>query len=588
MPLLNRLLSRDHCENIAITSGAASALQDLPNNLLVGRAKNILKTFWKPDGLVFIVGAMGAATRLVNSLTISKNLDPAVLVLDSKAKYVVPLIGGHRAGGEKLAFEIAADIGAQAIITSDSYTQERLALDSFGEGWGWIRSGSDNLWKEIMLQQAQGNSIDIEQFSGTNYWRNFSSNSNLIDSISIEKSSSKKISIGPFKNSNCSWHPPSIWIGIGCERNTTLNLLEKAIQASLDISNIAQESIAGLTTIDLKKDEASLLELSMARSWPIHFFSKEILSKIDVPNPSSQVKAAIGTPSVAESAALLASKQENLVLQKQTFNAEKPDEKGGVTIAIAAANNAFAPKRGELHLIGSGPGDIGFLTDDAKCALSRCVIWTGYSLYLDLLEPIKRFDQIRLDSQLTHERERCREALELAQQGIKVALISSGDSGIYGMAGLALQFWLEMEPFERPLFQVHPGISSFQLASARLGAPCMNDFCIISLSDNLTPWDVIKSRIEAAAKGDFVVAIYNPQSKSRDWQLSKAIDILLDYRKENTPSAIAKNLGRNAEEIEIFPLSKLPIEKVDMMTLVVIGNSTTMNEDGLIVTPRGY
>ena len=193
---------------------------------------------------------------------------------------------------------------------------------------------------------------------------------------------------------------------------------------------------------------------------------------------------------------------------KRIFHAEG-GEQGAVTVAIAEAVHPLAPKKGELHLIGSGPGSLQLLTADAREALSRCILWVGYGLYLDLLEPLRRCDQVRLDGQLTRERDRCWQALDLARQGARVALISSGDSGIYGMAGLALELWMDLPETERPRFQVHPGLSALQLAAARAGAPLMHDFCTISLSDRLTPWRVIERRIEAAACGDFVVAIYN-------------------------------------------------------------------------------
>jgi cobalt-precorrin 5A hydrolase/precorrin-3B C17-methyltransferase len=212
----------------------------------------------------------------------------------------------------------------------------------------------------------------------------------------------------------------------------------------------------------------------------------------------------------------------------------------------------------------------------------------GYGLYLDLLEPLRRPDQARRDGKLTEERARCAKALDLARQGAKVALISSGDSGIYGMAGLALELWLALPEQERPRFEVHPGLSALQLAAARVGAPLMHDFCTISLSDRLTPWEVIEARLRAAAAGDFVVALYNPRSLGRDWQLERARQLLLEGRAGNTPVAIARQLGRREEQVDLHTLATLPVEEVDMLTLVLIGNRSTYMCDGRMVTPRGY
>ena len=212
----------------------------------------------------------------------------------------------------------------------------------------------------------------------------------------------------------------------------------------------------------------------------------------------------------------------------------------------------------------------------------------GYGLYLDLLEPLREVHQVRRDGQLTKEWERCSDALALAQQGAKVALVSSGDSGIYGMAGLAMELWLQLPIDERPQFQVHPGISALQLAAARAGAPLMHDFCTVSLSDRLTPWTVIEQRLKGAAAGDFVVALYNPRSKGRDWQLGRARDLLLEHRSDDTPVALARQLGRSEEAVQLTTLKALKPEAVDMLTVVLIGNSSTYARDGRMVTPRGY
>jgi cobalt-precorrin 5A hydrolase/precorrin-3B C17-methyltransferase len=276
-----------------------------------------------------------------------------------------------------------------------------------------------------------------------------------------------------------------------------------------------------------------------------------------------------------------------LVVPK-TIERAAPGERGAATLAVALASRQWAPQRGELHLVGSGPGQLDLLSGDARAALARATVWVGYGPYLDLLEPLRRPDQLRRDGRLTEERARCAEALDLATQGLRVALVSSGDSGIYGMAGLALEQWLARDAFDRPGFLVHPGISALQLAAARAGAPLMHDFCTISLSDRLTPWAVIERRLRAAAAGDFVVALYNPRSLGRDWQLERARTLLLEGRPAATPVALARQLGRPGESVRLYNLEDLPVEEVDMLTLVLIGNSTSRMQDGRMVTPRGY
>ena len=156
------------------------------------------------------------------------------------------------------------------------------------------------------------------------------------------------------------------------------------------------------------------------------------------------------------------------------------------------------------------------------------------------------------------------------------------------MAGLALEFWLQKPEATRPHFQVHPGISALQLAAAKAGAPLMHDFCTISLSDRLTPWGVIERRIQGAGVGDFVIALYNPRSKGRDWQLAKAREILLEHRERSTPVAIARQLGRDNEQIRLTTLGEVNPEQIDMLTVVLVGNSSSYSKDGRMVTPRGY
>ncbi|MFM8277742.1 MAG: precorrin-3B C(17)-methyltransferase, partial [Cyanobium sp.] len=283
----------------------------------------------------------------------------------------------------------------------------------------------------------------------------------------------------------------------------------------------------------------------------------------------------------------LSAPQSRLLLTKLI---ERPlsAERGAATLAIAQSALQFWPERGELHLIGAGPGALGLLSGEARQALARCTVWVGYQLYLDLLEPLRRPDQLRRDGRLTAELDRCAEALALAQAGLRVALISSGDSGIYGMAGLALDLWLRLAPQERPDFTVHPGLSALQLAAARVGAPLMHDFCTISLSDRLTPWAVIERRLRAAAEADFVVALYNPRSRDRDWQLAQAQQLLLASRPAATPVVLARQLGRPGESVQLHRLGELPLEQVDMLTLVLIGNRSSLSREGWMLTPRGY
>ena len=586
---MQRLKSRDHVDQVAIASSQGSIVEKSSEGLLIGSASEIIPKFWMKGGLFIFVGAMGAVVRLISPFLRNKDVDPAVLVIDSKGLHIVPLVGGHKGGAEELAQELAEDLGAKAIFTSDSKIQKRLALDSFGKAWGWNRSGDLEQWNQLMIRQSKGDIIHVNQLTGLDCWQSTKASSNyLFDLKNNIPNNSAFLSIGSKVTEGCSWHPPTLWVGIGCERNTSQTLIYRSIQESFKDIGLAQGAIAGIASIDIKSNENGLLSFIADNQWPINFYSAEELAKISVPNPSLRVQKEIGSPSVAEASALLAAGDNSQLLFEKHIYYSTEDECGAVTIAIAQSKNSFAPKRGELHLVGSGPGELSFLTNDARFALSRCVIWIGYGLYLDLLEPLRRDDQVRLDGKLTFENDRCEQALEFAKQGARVALISSGDTGIYGMAGLALELWLSLERNKRPLFQVHPGISALQIAASKIGAPLMNDFCTISLSDLLTPWEQIEERLNCAAKGDFVIAIYNPRSEKRSWQLGRAIDIFNNYRSPLTPIALCRQLGRLEEAVEIYKLDSLPLDKVDMLSVLVVGNSRSLVKDSVFITPRGY
>ncbi len=564
-----------------------------------------LARHWGSADAVVAVGACGLVTRLIAPLIGDKQSDPAVLVVDPRGRFVVPLLGGHGAGGDRLAEEIAALVGGQAVLTGAGAALGRLPLDAFGQAWGWRRGAGD--WRELMVEAAGGRRPFLRQEEGSTLWQELEANVSGDDDSSQDESSQQggaALVIGPSSGAGCRWHPPSLWLGIGCERDTSLPVLERLVAEGLEQQGLAREAVAGLASIDRKGDEPALLALAAQHGWPLRLYDAATLAAVAVPHPSEAVAREMGTPSVAEAAALQAAGEAGrpltelagtdqdgtaprLLVEKRIGRAAS-GERGAATLAVALADRQWAPQRGSLHLVGSGPGPIDLLSGDARRALASTTVWVGYGLYLDLLEPLRRPDQLRREGRLTEERARCAEALDLARQGLDVALISSGDSGIYGMAGLALELWLQLPVLDRPAFTVHPGLSALQLAAARAGAPLMHDFCTISLSDRLTPWEVIERRLKGAASGDFVVALYNPRSLGRPWQLGRAIELLGEGRPASTPVLLARQLGRAEEALSLHTLGTLPEDQVDMLTLVLVGNSSTRVQDGRMVTPRGY
>ena len=588
LPLLRRLLAGGLLDRIALPPDG--------DHWPTGTLPAFLAEEWGRSKAFVGVGACGAVTRLIAPLLSDKTIDPAVVVLDGAGRFAVPLLGGHAAGGEALAQAIAASLAGEAILTGTSAQRGLVALDGFGQAWGWRRAatggsgGGDTPWNTLIKAAQRGAPIRLEHRHGQNLWQQLPG---LAAAAPLAETNPggdpPSLTVTLHSGPGCRWHPPALWLGVGCERGTSLSLLTRMVDSGLAEAGLAPEAVAGLASADRKQDEPALLQLAEQRGWPLRCFSSAALDAVAVPNPSEVVRAELGTASVAEAAALLAAGPGATLLQAKRIQRAQAGERGAATLAVSAAAQQWAPHRGQLHLVGSGPGSLDLLTGDARRALAESCVWVGYSLYLDLLEPLRRPDQLRRDGQLTQERERCREALELACQGLTVALVSSGESGIYGMAGLALEQWQALEAGDRPAFAVHPGISALQLAAARAGAPLMHDFCTISLSDRLTPWEVIERRLVAAAAGDFVVALYNPRSRGRDWQLGRARELLLEGgRPTETPVAVARQLGRAEEAVSLHTLASLPIEQVDMLTLVLIGNSSSRVNGGRMVTPRGY
>ena len=238
-----------------------------------------------------------------------------------------------------------------------------------------------------------------------------------------------------------------------------------------------------------------------------------------------------------------------------------------------------------LFVVGIGPGGPEFLTGEAREALSRAQVLCGYTVYVDLVAPLFPGKET-YTSPMTKELERCRWALETAQSGRDVAFVCSGDAGVYGMAGLLLQLAPQFRAVE---IRVVAGVTAALSGGAVLGAPLGHDFCVISLSDLLTPWEVIENRLRCAARGDFCLCLYNPSSRKRAGYLQKACDILLE--EGSSPQTVCgwvKNIGREGQESRVLSLSDLRGEQLDMFTTVFVGSSATQEVNGRMVTPRGY
>ncbi|MBR5914541.1 MAG: precorrin-3B C(17)-methyltransferase [Selenomonadaceae bacterium] len=242
---------------------------------------------------------------------------------------------------------------------------------------------------------------------------------------------------------------------------------------------------------------------------------------------------------------------------------------------------------GKISIVGIGPGNILEMTPKARTMIDSADVIVGYKVYIELIAEITSGKRI-FSSGMRQEVKRAQIAIDMAQQNLNVAVISSGDAGIYGMAGLILEMILDLPENLQPKFEIAAGISALNSAAAILGAPIMHDFAVISLSDWMTPYEVIKKRVALAAEGDFVIALYNPKSKSRVTYIEDVQKILLNFRADSTPVGIVINAGRNNEKKIISTLKDFTSEEINMFTLVLIGNSKTFVKSNFMITPRGY
>lgn len=576
------------CQQTGATLWVPASLAHLPHTQTYkGSLKDHLQTLWNDhQGLIFCL-ATGAVVRLIAPLLSDKSQDPAVVVLDEPGQFVISLCSGHLGRADQLTQLLAQQIGATPILTGASNAANLPSIDTLGVPFGWQRSAGD--WNAVAGAIARGETITVHQAAGSELWQAHLPPSHTYKFVSDTES--PQIWISPKAPSadeaTVQWHPRVLWVGMGCERGTSRQLMEQALRQVCEQYQLAGEAIAGIATLDLKADEVGLIELCQQANWPLQCFSPEDLQSISVPTPSDVVKTEVGTPSVAEAAALKAAQQDTLLVTKQIF--KDPAQPGAVTVAIAQAEQEYTGRTGQLLLVGTGPGALEQMTPAAKTAITQADVVIGYTLYVDLVRSQFRPGQIIEPSPITQERQRAQRAIDLAQWGLTVAVISSGDAGIYGMAGLVMEALQQNDwDGQTPNVQIFPGISALQAAASQVGTPLMHDFCAISLSDLLTPWPVIEKRLEAAAAADFVMALYNPRSQKRIEHLLKAQQICLQHRDPQTPVAVVRSVYRLDQTTHLGTLAELDTLPVDMLSTVIIGNATTRFHKDWMITPRGY
>jgi len=529
------------------------------------------------------VCAAGILIRAVAPLLNDKTTEPPMVSVADDGSTVVPLLGGHR-GANRMAKELADMLSGHAAVTTAGDVALGVALDEPPIGW---RLANPENAKGVMAGLLSGGAAKIE---GKNIWGLDADPAGQITLLTTEEMVNGD-------DTMLVYHPQKYTLGVGCARNCDPQELWELVQATLAESNIAAGCIAAIGSLDLKADEPAMNLLATRLGVPFRVFSAEELENYAdrLANPSDVVFEEVGCHGVSEAAALaLGHAGASLRIEKQkTKNA---------TCALAFSGEPVVElsgrSRGKLSIVGIGPGQASWRTPEASQLVAEAQELVGYGLYIDLLGPLA-FGKERSDFHLGAEEDRCRYALEQAAKGKNVALICSGDAGIYAMGALVFELMDRSandmgvsDAAHRVEVKCTPGVSALQGAAARAGAPLGHDFCAISLSDLLTHREDIIKRLKAAAVGDFVIAFYNPVSKRRRTLLAEARDILLDHRPTDTPVMLARSLGRHDESIRYVKLSDLEVDDVDMMTVVLVGSSNSklaaLGEGPRMYTPRGY
>ncbi|MGI9080136.1 MAG: precorrin-3B C(17)-methyltransferase [Acidimicrobiales bacterium] len=548
--------------SVSVTERGRALAARLPFPTVHGDARATVADRWaEADGFVLFL-ATGAAVRIIAPLLHAKATDPAVVCIDEAGRFAVALCGGHARGANRLARQVADLIGAEPVITTATDAAGITAFDQLpglvatGDVAGVSAAMVDGYFPAVVneLGWPLPSSLTAPVAAATG------PTSLLITDRALPPATGK-----------VALHPPSLVVGVGASTGAPVDEVAALVGAALTEAGLARASVAEVATIDRRANDPAVGALGL----PVRAFTAEALAGVAVPSPSAVVAAAVGTSSVAEAAALLAAGTgAELVVNKRV----SPH----ATVAVARRRHP----RGSLAIVGLGPGQPRHRTPAADVAVRHAQVVIGYGPYVDqcadLLGP--HHDVVR--SPIGDEVVRAKQALAEAGAGRRVALVSSGDAGVYAMAGIAVE--LAADVALDVDIEVVPGVPAALAAAALLGAPLAHDHVVISLSDLLTPWSAIETRLTAAADADLVVVLYNPRSRGRSWQLDAARTLLGARRVPGTPVGVVTDAARPTQRVVLTTLADLDVESVGMTTCVIVGSSTTRVVAGRMVTPRGY
>jgi cobalt-precorrin 5A hydrolase/precorrin-3B C17-methyltransferase len=607
---------------------------------------DFVKENFHQGNVIIFIGAAGIAVRAIASYIEDKTKDPAVIVIDEAGKNVIPLLSGHIGGGVREAKRIAELLGANLVVTTASDVSGEFAVDVFASENGFVISdmkkakeftarlleekeaayevdaeiagmpsydvdaGYANVVRQLAAGESCGSEVkgtDIKVDTDCKYAENIAGK-NAVKESNIERDKACfTISFRKDKSESgvLNLIPRCIVIGVGCKKGTPYEKLLAFVEDKLSEHNIDKRAVSVLASADIKKDEEGLIRVAKELGAEFKFFSSDVLMAQEGEFTASEfVKSITGTDNVCERAVVACGCKKILVKKERsdgmTFAAGVMGN-GNVTsqgtecdgrseesaeIDFACSSEAVVSGRnvGKVSVVGIGPGNYENMTVKAAETLKACDVIAGYTVYCDLVRPFFP-DKEYISTPMMGEEKRVRLAYEKAADGFKVALVCSGDAGVYGMAGLCYE---EAVNFDNVDTEVVPGVTAAISGAALLGAPLIHDFCLISMSDRLTPMELIEKRLRAAASADMVVVIYNPESKGRKGYLAHACEILMENLPPERVCGIAGNIGRDGEYCKVMTLGELKGAEVDMFSTIFIGNSSTRNITEHMVTLRGY
>lgn len=563
---------------VTATASGASAARTLaaawPDEVRPYPAARLREAFEDCDAVVSFL-AVGATVRVLAPHLGDKTTDAAVVCVDEARRFAVAVLGGHH-GANELAVRVSALLGTEPVVTTASDAANVQPLDGYGAGLGFALADPAPLAR-IGARLLSGERVTVR---GAEHWP-----LPPLPAVPAPDGEDADIEVSD-RSDVCAtlvYRPKSLVVGVGAARGVTAEEVLDAVDRALAEGGLSPLSVARLASVEAKADEVGILEAARRRGWPVVFHAAADLAAVEVPNPSEIVRAEVGTPSVAEAAARFDGPDRPLAELLVAKVKSAPVITGEAPRATAALAR-LAP-RGRLALVGLGPGARDLLPPRAAAELRRASVVIGLDQYLDQVRDLLRPGTEVRATGLGSEEARAKDAVETARSGRAVALVGSGDSGLYAMASPALDLFAALD--DADVVGV-PGVTASLAASNILGAPLGHDHAVVSLSDLHTPWPVIERRIRAAAEGDFVTVFYNPRSKGRDWQLGRALEILAGHRPPTTPVGCVRNASRPDERSWIAELAAFDPAQVDMYTVVLVGSSQSRVAAGRMVTPRGY